>query len=304
MTGQPYRHTLLRTADTTSQRYRRTLAEMNAESYYDSSDADRFYGNIWGGEDIHVGIYHDDECSIREASRHSVVALANHLDDIGPATQIYDLGAGYGGAARYLARRFDCNVVCVNLSKVQNQRNRLLNHQQGLDENIKVLHGSFELIPAADASVDVIWSQDSFLHSGRRHKMASEIVRVLKPGGRLVFTDPMQADGSPAAALSAVCERLNLESLAAPGWYRNAFGALGLQLIEWCDHSHELRTHYARVQRSLRCRYDELARGISHDYLDSMLVSLDNWVTAASAGHLRWGIFHFAKPLSAEPRKT
>jgi len=28
-----------------------------AKNYYDSADADTFYGLIWGGEDIHIGLY-------------------------------------------------------------------------------------------------------------------------------------------------------------------------------------------------------------------------------------------------------
>ena len=28
-----------------------------ARDYYNSSDADRFYATIWGGEDIHIGLY-------------------------------------------------------------------------------------------------------------------------------------------------------------------------------------------------------------------------------------------------------
>ncbi len=275
---------------------KRTPSEAIAETYYDSSDADRFYEHVWGGEDIHIGLYSDEHCTIREASQLSVIALANRLDDLTPDAQIYDLGSGYGGAARYLARRFRCKVTCVNLSKVQNQRNLLLNRAQGLAGAIKVLHGSFEHIPAADASVDAIWSQDSFLHSGRRHKVVSEIARVLKPGGRVVFTDPMQTDNCPPDALRAVYERLALESLASPGWYREAFGALGMEEMEWCDLSGELRTHYARVHDSLRARYDELAGNISVDYLHRMLTGLANWVTAADAGYLRWGIFHFQKP--------
>jgi len=34
-----------------------------AREYYNSEDADNFYYFIWGGEDIHVGMYADsDEC--------------------------------------------------------------------------------------------------------------------------------------------------------------------------------------------------------------------------------------------------
>ena len=32
-----------------------------AATYYDSSDADRFYAEIWGGEDIHIGLYETAE---------------------------------------------------------------------------------------------------------------------------------------------------------------------------------------------------------------------------------------------------
>ena len=28
-----------------------------AADYYDDSDADRFYAEVWGGEDIHIGLY-------------------------------------------------------------------------------------------------------------------------------------------------------------------------------------------------------------------------------------------------------
>lgn len=275
---------------------KRTRAETVAETYYDSRDADRFYERIWGGEDIHIGVYPDASCSIDKASHLSVVALADRLEGIAPTSRIFDLGAGYGGAARYLAQCFSCEVVCVNLSKVQNARNRHLNWQHGVEERVRVLHGSFENIPAADASVDIVWSQDSFLHSGRKDKVVREIARVLKPGGQVVFTDPMQADDSPAAALQAVYDRLNLDSLASPGWYRRAFTELGMEEHEWCDLTPELRTHYARVHDSLRLRYDDLLGEISVAYLNRMLSGLANWVTAADAGYLRWGIFHFRKP--------
>ena len=35
----------------------RSTAVEVAERYYDSSDADSFYAEIWGGEDIHIGLY-------------------------------------------------------------------------------------------------------------------------------------------------------------------------------------------------------------------------------------------------------
>ncbi|MCP5497196.1 MAG: SAM-dependent methyltransferase, partial [Leptospiraceae bacterium] len=39
----------------TNKKYSKT--ETVAKDYYNSSEADQFYYNIWGGEDIHIGLY-------------------------------------------------------------------------------------------------------------------------------------------------------------------------------------------------------------------------------------------------------
>jgi sarcosine/dimethylglycine N-methyltransferase len=266
-----------------------------AETYYDSEDANRFYELVWGGEDIHIGLYDSPATPIAAASNKAVASMARRLNGLQPGARILDLGAGYGGAARYLTDHIDCTVLCVNLSEKQNLRNRALNRERNFRNRIEVLHGSFEDIPAATASVDAIWSQDSFLHSTQRARVVDEIARVLKPGGHALFTDPMQSDDCPPHVLRAVCERLKLESLASPAWYRQEFVRSGFQEVEWCDLSPQLLNHYVAVRLSLRAHYDMLRRDISTAYMDRMLVGLDNWVSAAHAGYLRWGIFHFRK---------
>ena len=45
-----------------------------ARDYYDSAEADDFYRTIWGGEDIHVGLYDNGE-DISRASRRTVETL-------------------------------------------------------------------------------------------------------------------------------------------------------------------------------------------------------------------------------------
>ena len=46
-----------------------------ARDYYNSDDADHFYFHVWGGEDIHVGLYaHDDE-AIAPASHRTVTRI-------------------------------------------------------------------------------------------------------------------------------------------------------------------------------------------------------------------------------------
>ena len=271
-----------------------STAEKITESYYDSSDADRFYETVWGGEDIHIGLY-DEGISVFDASRRTVETMAQHLQNLGSGSKVLDLGSGYGGSARYLAGTSGCSVTCLNLSEVQNERNRLLNQEQGLAEKISVLHGSFEEIPCDANSFEIVWSQDAFLHSDRREVVLQEIKRVLKPGGELIFTDPMQADDCPEGVLQPVYDRLSLESLASFGFYRKQLAALGFEEKDVVDLTHQLRTHYATIKKDLQQRYPELVKSISADYMDKMLLGLDNWVTAADKGYLAWGILHFRK---------
>ncbi|MFT7091319.1 MAG: sarcosine/dimethylglycine N-methyltransferase, partial [Candidatus Azotimanducaceae bacterium] len=46
----------------------KSAAETTAENYYDSPDADNFYERVWGGEDIHIGLYDEKNITIPEAS--------------------------------------------------------------------------------------------------------------------------------------------------------------------------------------------------------------------------------------------
>lgn len=266
-----------------------------SEQYYDSTDADNFYLRIWGGEDIHIGLY-DDTQDIAEASRRTIARMAGMLTGLSRDHRVLDIGAGYGGAARWLAREIGCSVTCLNLSRTQNATNERLNAAQGLSDLIDVVHGNFEDIPEEDDSMDVVWSQDAILHSGNRAKVLAEVARALKPGGRFIFTDPMQADDCPAGVLQPVYDRIHLQSLGSVGFYREAAARVGLREVTIVDSTRNLRHHYHRVHEELTQQFDTMAAVSSPAYLRRMIEGLKNWVKAADAGHLAWGILLFEKP--------
>ena len=262
------------------------------ETYYDSSEADAFYSHVWGGEDIHIGLYEGPDDSIFAASARTVAAMASRLN-LDDETHVLDLGAGYGGAARSIASMYGCKVDCLNISEVQNDYNRKRCKEVGLEDKIEVVHGNFESIPGPDDHYDVVWSQDAILHSGARARVLAEIARVLKPGGQLIFTDPMQADDCPPDVLQPVLDRIHLDSLGSLQFYRKELEALGFEELGWIDHSHQLRNHYARVRKELDDRRDEMLEISGPDYVARMREGLGHWVDAADNGYLKWGILHF-----------
>lgn len=268
-------------------------AEVAARRYYGTDDVDAFYAQVWRGEDIHTGVYADRHEPVAAASRRTVeLAASKVVGRLGPGRTVLDLGSGYGGPARYLAGRFGCRVVALNISEPQNERHRLINAEQGLGGLIEVVTGSFQDIPYPPDSFDLVWSQEAFCHSGDRTRLLAEAVRVLKPRGEMVFTDLMAADTAPAEALRAAVARLEVDAFATPSFYRRTLAGLGLDRIDFDDRSDQLVTHYLRLTEETAQRAGELGHLISAAYLQGLLENLPLWVDACRKGLMSWGIFH------------
>lgn len=267
-----------------------------ARDYYNSEDADNFYFLIWGGEDIHIGLYQSEREAIATASRRTVERLADLLPAFGPEARILDIGSGYGGASRYLAKRFGCKVTALNLSEKENARNREMSAEAGVGDLVDVVDGSFEAIPLPDASCDAVWSQDAILHSGKREQVISEVARVLKPGGHFVFTDPMESGNCGRDDLEPVLARIHLSTLGSPQFYEKTAKANGLEFVEWQEKTPQLIRHYSRVAEELSAQRTQLSGKVSEGYIDRMLTGLENWVKAGEKGCLAWGFLHFKKP--------
>ncbi|MEI5103048.1 methyltransferase domain-containing protein [Streptomyces sp. PmtG] len=265
--------------------------------YYDSKDVDAFYDAVWGGEDIHTGIYTRAGEPIARASRRTVERVADRLGGLGPGRRVLDLGSGYGGTARHLAEGFGCQVVALNLSAAQNERHRAANVRRGLDSLIEVVTGSFHDVPYAEGHFDAVCSLEAFCHSGDdRARVLGEAARVLKPGGALAFTDIMADEEAPAEALRPAVSRLGVEALATPGFYQRSLTGLGLTEVEFADHSDQLVPHYVRLTEETRARESELRGVISSAYLDHLLDNLPLWADAARGRYLRWGVFSGRRP--------
>jgi len=268
-----------------------------AQDYYNSDDADNFYFHVWGGEDIHIGLYDSPQEDIAVASQRTVAAMAEQCaKGLSAESKIIDIGSGYGGSARRLAKKFGCHVYCLNLSEAQNSRNRDMTMKQSLASQIEVVDGNFEAIPAGDAQFNLAWSQDAILHSGRRAKVLQEVDRVLQSGGEFIFTDPMQADDCPDGVLQPVLDRIHLDTLGSFQFYRDQAAQLGWEEISVTDYTQQLVNHYSRVREELTQRRDELQQHVSEQYIDRMIEGLGHWIDAGGNGYLTWGILHFRKP--------
>jgi len=270
-----------------------TEAVTIAQKYYDSTETDKLYAAIWGGEHIHYGIYTRPDEPIHDASLSTVKTIAQTLKKIDQNSRVIDLGAGYGGAARYLAKTYGCSVCCLNLSQLQNQRNGQLNQEQNLDPLVEITQGSFEDIPYPNNSFDIVWSQDAILHSGDRCLVFQEIKRILKPGGEFIFTDPMESETCPPGSLQPAFDRLGISDMGSYHFYSQTLKYLGFEELNFIDLSQNVAIHYRRFREEVQKRYNEVVKLTSTEFVDKTLNSIQPWIERYEQGYMQWAILHF-----------
>ena len=114
------------------------------------------------------------------------VALAS----LSPGETVVDLGSGAGFDCFLAAERVgpEGRVIGVDMTPEMLERARA-NARQGGFGNVEFRLGEIEALPVRDGVVDVVISNCVLNLSGDRPRVLAEVMRVLKPGGRVMISD-------------------------------------------------------------------------------------------------------------------
>jgi len=114
---------------------------------------------------------------------------------IKPTDRILDIGSGIGGPARYLASRFGCRVVGIDLTPEFSEVARVLTRALGLEDRTTFEVGDALKMPFADAAFDGAYSMNVSMNIADKDGLYREIHRVLKPGAALVLSELARGPG-------------------------------------------------------------------------------------------------------------
>jgi tocopherol O-methyltransferase len=270
-------------------------------AHYD--DLDRFYRELWG-EHVHHGLWRTG----REGPAEAVLGLVHLVAAraaVAPGDRVCDVGCGYGGAARVLAREYGAEVTALTVSGAQHA------YAVGLDPG--AANPSYLLRDWAENGLppdhfDAVLAIESSEHMADKPGFFAEACRVLRPGGRFVVCAWLAADRPRRWAvrhlLEPICREGRLPGMGTAGDYHDLARGAGLSPVGFEDLTRQVkRTWPLCAWRVLRgfAREPEyrrfLVRGRSPDRVFALTL-FRIWL-AYETGAMRYGVLSAVKPAPA-----
>jgi SAM-dependent methyltransferase len=188
-------------------------------------------------------------------------------------SHVLEVGSGSGGPAVYLAAARGCRVTGVDINEHGIRNGGQLAEARGLTDRVtfRAVDASRPL-PFPAASFDAVLSNDAMCHIERRLEVLRDWHRLLRPGGRLFFTDAMIVTGIVSQEEIATRSSIGRYLFLPPGENERLIARAGFSLVSSQDVTasaeviarrwHDAREHYrdALVAREGEANFAALQR--------------------------------------------
>jgi len=180
-------------------------------------------------------------------------ATREHIERAGikSSMHVMDLGCGVGGCSRVIAATCGCRVTGIDLTPDFIEVARELTRRCGMHIEFR-LSDALDL-PFAEGTFDHVWCHNVTMNIQDKRKLASEVARVLKRGGRFSCSELGQGPGGALIFPLPWATDASASFLVTPAMMRQALEDGGLRISEEIDISGAgiafLREMRARAER-------------------------------------------------------
>lgn len=178
---------------------------------------------------------------------------------------LLDIACGSGGPVLRIAERTGCSVAGVDVHEQAITTAQSLARQRGLTERAQFqVADATAPLPFPDASFDAIICIDAINHLPNRPRVIADWARLLKPGGRLLFTDPITITGPLTADEIAVRSSIGFFLFVPRGYDESVIAQSGLHLLLGEDVTPNM-AEIAERRRAARASREAALREIEGD---------------------------------------
>lgn len=113
--------------------------------------------------------------------------------------KVLDIGCGTGGSAFFMAQNYGVDVLGIDLS--DNMLSIAYEHKATMSEQVQN-SVSFRFLDATKAAFpenyfDVVYSRDAIMHIADKELIYSNVIKWLKPGGKLLVSEYVNGRNYP-----------------------------------------------------------------------------------------------------------
>jgi len=154
------------------------------------------------------------------------------LLELSPGKRLLDVACGSGGPALRIATKTGCSVVGIDMHEDAVSTANSLAAHDGLSDRAEFrVANAAEPLPFPDAFFDAITCIDAINHLPDRPRVLSDWAHLLKPGGRLLFTDPITVTGPLTNHEIAVRGSIGFFLFVPVDYDRTVIAQCGLRLL-------------------------------------------------------------------------
>jgi SAM-dependent methyltransferase len=185
--------------------------------------------------------------------------------ELEPSARLLDVGCGSGGPALHVARLTGCEVVGVELYEDAVASGNRMAREAGLEKRASFVQAdASQPLPFEGGSFDAILCVDAINHLPDRPRVLADWVRLLRPGRRLLFTDPVTVTGVLGSDEIAIRTSIGYFLIVPAGEDERLLAEAGLSVLAVEDTTKSL-AEVARRRADARAKHAEALRQAEGD---------------------------------------